>query len=145
MQQNMHNHKILKFFIMLWWNHIYNEETRFDVLFFENSRCVFHLFRVFRHTREFLLICRRHHYWWRAENFELCSALMAIERWGFFSVPHLLLHGASVYKGHLWGPVTLTSIAECSTVELSLPVLTAKVCRGWDSNTERHFFTLTSF
>ena len=38
----------------------------------------------------------------------LCSALMAIEQWGFFSVPFLLWHGASVYNGHLRGPVTLT-------------------------------------
>ena len=28
--------------------------------------------------------------WWRAA---LCSALMAIEQWGFLSVPHLLWHG----------------------------------------------------
>ena len=26
-------------------------------------------------------------------NFDLCSALMAIEQWGFFSVSHLLWHG----------------------------------------------------
>ena len=31
---------------------------------------------------------------------------MAIEQWGFFSMPHLLRHGASVYNSHLWGPVT---------------------------------------
>ena len=36
----------------------------------------------------FSLICR-----WRAANFDLCSALMAIELWGFFNVPHLLWHG----------------------------------------------------
>ena len=46
------------------------------------------------------LICRRHHCRWRAPNFDLCSALMAIEQWGFVSVPHLR-HGASVYNGHL--------------------------------------------
>ena len=43
---------------------------------------------------------------WRAANFDLCSALMAIEQWGFFSVPHLLWHGASVYNGHLRGTIT---------------------------------------
>ena len=42
----------------------------------------------------------------RAANFDLCSALMAIEQWGFFSMPHLLWHGASVYNGHLLRPVT---------------------------------------
>ena len=51
--------------------------------------------------QNFSLIWRRHHYWWRAANFDLCSALMAIEQWRFFSMPHLELHGASV-------PVTLT-------------------------------------
>ena len=56
-------------------------------------------------------------------NFDLCSVLMAIEPWGFFSVPHLLWHGASVYDGHLRGPVTLTPIAERFALELSLPVL----------------------
>ena len=38
---------------------------------------------------DFSLIWRRHHCRWRAANFDLCSALMAIEQWGFFSVPHL--------------------------------------------------------
>ena len=42
----------------------------------------------------------------------LCSALMTIEQWGFFSVPHLLWHGTSVCNGHLRGPVTLTPITE---------------------------------
>ena len=69
-------------------------------------------------------------------NFYLCSALMAIEQWGFFSVPHLLWHGASVYNYHLQVPVTLTHIAERSAVELSQPVFTILVCRGWDSNTQ---------
>ena len=57
-------------------------------------------------------IWRRHHYRWRAANFYLCLALMAIEQWGFFSVPHLVWHGASVYNDHLRRPVTLTLIAE---------------------------------
>ena len=45
---------------------------------------------------------------------------MAIELWGFLSVPHLLWHGASIYNGHIGGPVTLTPIAK--HLELSLPV-----------------------
>ena len=61
----------------------------------------------FRPIRKFSLIMRRHHCWWRTENFDICSALMAIDQWGFFSVQHLLWHGASVYNGHLRGPVTL--------------------------------------
>ena len=74
------------------------------------------------------LIWRRHHYRWIVANFDLCSALMAIDLWEFFSVPHLLF--ISVYNGHLRGPVTLTSITERLEVELSLPVCTTKV---WDS------------
>ena len=61
---------------------------------------------------------------WRDANFDLCSALMAIEQWGFFSVPHLLWHRALVYNGHLWGPVTLTPIAEHLALELSPPFFT---------------------
>ena len=49
---------------------------------------------------------------------------MGIEQWGFFSLPHQMWHGTSVYNGHIRGPVTLTPIAERLTVELSLPVLT---------------------
>ena len=33
-------------------------------------------------------IWRCHHYRWRAANFDLCSALMAIEQWGFFLTFH---------------------------------------------------------
>ena len=73
--------------------------------------------------KNFSLIWRHHHYQWRAANFDLCSALMAIEQWGFFNVPHLLRHGPTVYNGHPWGPVTLTPVAECLAVELSLAVL----------------------
>ena len=44
------------------------------------------------------LIWRRHHYRWRAENFNLCSALIANEQWGFLNLPHLLWHWASAFK-----------------------------------------------
>ena len=61
------------------------------------------------------LIWRRHHYRWRAANFDLC----AIEQWGFSRVPHLL------YTWHPFimvrGPVTLSPIAERVAVKLSLP------------------------
>ena len=55
----------------------------------------------------------------------LCSVPMAIEQWGFFSLPHLLWHGASVYDDYMYlrGPVILTPVAERLPVELSLPVL----------------------
>ena len=69
-------------------------------------------------------------------NFDLCSALMVIEKWGFFSVSHLLWHGASVYNCYLREPVTLTPIAESLAEELSQPVFTSYVCRCWDSNSQ---------
>ena len=46
------------------------------------------------------LVWRRHHIQWRAANFNKYSALMAIEQWGFFNVPHLLRHGPTVYNVH---------------------------------------------
>ena len=64
------------------------------------------LFGVYRPI--FSLVWRRHHCRWRAANFDLCSALRAIEQWGFFNVPHPLRHWPTVYNGHLRGPVTLT-------------------------------------
>ena len=83
------------------------------------------------------LIWRRHHCRWRTANFDLCSPLMTIEQWGFFSVPDLLWYWASVYNGYFRGPVTLTPFAESLAEELSLTVFTTKVCRGCDSNTQR--------
>ena len=73
--------------------------------------------------QNFPFIWRCHHCQWKTANFDLCSALMAIEQWGFFSLPHLLWRQVSVYNGHLRGPVTLTPIAERMAVELSLLVL----------------------
>ena len=97
--------------------------------------CVFILFSFVWFIvplENFSLIWRHHHCQRRTANFDLCSTLMANEQWWFFSVPHLLWRGASVYNGHLLGPVTLTPIA----VELLLPLFSTKVCRGWDSNTQ---------
>ena len=50
-------------------------------------------------------------YRWRAANFDLCSA--ATEQWRFFSVPHLLWHGASIYNGHLLGHRTRDIYTYC--------------------------------
>ena len=61
---------------------------------------------------------------------------MAIEQWEFFSVPHLLWHGTSVYNGQLRGPVILTPIAESFAGELTLPFFTTWVSRSRDSNTQ---------
>ena len=75
----------------------------------------------------FSLNGRRHYYRWRAANFDLYLALMAIEQReqrGFFSVSHLLWHGTSVHNGHTRGLVTLTPVAECLAEELPLHVST---------------------
>ena len=58
------------------------------------------------------LIWTRHHYRWRAEDVYLCSSLKVIEQLGFFSIPHLHWHGASVYNGHLQESLTLTPIQQ---------------------------------
>ena len=76
--------------------------------------CYVCLFRGFRPTWEFFTHLKSHHCQWKAVNFDLYSALMVIEQWGFFRVP--MWHGASVYKGDQWGPVTLTPTSVMSSV-----------------------------
>ena len=71
----------------------------------------------------FSLILRCHHYRRRAANYDLYLALMTIELWGLFSVPHLLWHRASVYNGHLRGRATMTPVAE----RLAFRTLTPKL------------------
>ena len=90
---------------------------------------------VYRPTREFFTHMEMSYYRWRVAIVYLCSALMIIEQWRFFSVTTSLT-GASFYNWYLRGPVTLTPIAERLAVELSLYVCTAYVCRGWYSNTQ---------
>ena len=91
--------------------------------------------------KKFSLIWRRHQFRWRTAYFDLYLALTAIEQWGFFSVPHLLWHGTSVYNGHLREPVTLTTNAESLAVVFSLPVFkTIKTkCLPWKVNFDFHF------
>ena len=63
----------------------------------------------------FSLIWRRHLCRWRAANFDLWSALMAIEQWGFLSESHLLWQGSSVYNGHLRGACKANALYHCTT------------------------------
>ena len=62
---------------------------------------------VFRPTREFFTHMETSPLPMKGCKFDLCSELMIIEQWGFLSVPHKLCQGASIYYGHLRGPVTL--------------------------------------
>ena len=115
----------------------------FHYLFFMsgivNYICLFVCFcGLYRPTSEFVIhletSCRR-----KAANLDLSSALNAIEQWGFFTMPHLLWHGPTVYNGHLRGPVTLTPVAERLALELSLPVFTTQVCCDRGSNPDLRF------
>ena len=51
---------------------------------------------------------------------------------GYFVVPHLLWHS---FKMIISVHVTVTTVVDCLAVELSLPVLTTKICQVWDLNT----------
>ena len=84
------------------------------------------LFGVFRHTWNFFT----HMETSLTANFDLCLALSAIKQWGSLHVPHLLLHGTSVYNSHLLRPVTLTPIAERMAMVLSPPVFTRSIATG---------------
>ena len=55
--------------------------------------CLFVCLQFFIPLENFSLIRRRHHCQWGVANFDLCSALMAIEQWRFLNVPHLLRPG----------------------------------------------------
>ena len=96
----------------------------------------FCVFMVLHPTPEFFTHIETSTLMVKAARFDLCSALMAIEQWGFFRMPNQLWHGASIYNGHFRGPATLTSVAERLIVELSLPTFTPWVCRSWNSNTK---------
>ena len=98
------------------------------------SFCLFVCLEFIFPLENFLLIWRRHHYRWKPANFDLCSALMAIEQWGFFNVPHLLRHGPTVYNGHPedpWHSYLLPSVWQWSCHYL---FLTTWVCRDRGSN-----------
>ena len=98
--------------------------------------CFVCLFGVFRPGRVFInitliLFCLFEFYvpletlsckWKRASDFDRCSACMANEQLGFLSVPNVLCHGTCVWHDHLRKPVTLTPVADCLAVELTLPV-----------------------
>ena len=74
-----------------WIQHL--SDLFFGVFFMSHSR-VFHSYGDVTITDEGLQILTG-----------LCSALMAIEQWRFFTVPHLLWHGTSVDNGHHREPV----------------------------------------
>ena len=106
---------------------------------YDHHLCINNIFSLKVWFVEGVIICFILFVWgfgdcrWRAANFDLCSASWPLK---FFSVSQLLWHGASVYNGHIRGHVTLTPMAERLAVELSPPVFTTLVCRGWDLHTQ---------
>ena len=70
-----------------WWRHSLVHGIRYFVCLFVCGLvglfvCLFVCW--FFPLENFSLIWRRHHYRWRAANFDQCSAYMAIEQWGVF-------------------------------------------------------------
>ena len=97
---------------------------------------VWFFFGVYLSSREFYTHMETSPLLVKGCKIDLCSALMAIEQWGFFNVPHPLRLWPTVYNGHLWGPVTLTPVAKLYAVELSLPAFKTLVShdRGLNPN-----------
>ena len=53
-----------------------------------------------RSWENYSLICRPQHCRWRAANFDFCSALMAIEHWGFCDTGHPFIMVISEHPCH---------------------------------------------
>ena len=86
-------------------------------------------------VENFSLVLRCQHYQWSASNFDLYLAFdIAVEQWGFLSMPH------RCDTGHLFimvisGPVTFIPLAKCLAMELSLPVITSLSRLGFEHPT----------
>ena len=89
----------------------------------------FCLFGFFVPLGNFSLKWRRYFYQWRAAKFDLYSRPLSSE--GSLGCHHYCNAWHPFKNGLLRGPVTLTPIARRLAVELSLPVLTTWICRGW--------------
>ena len=85
---------------------------------------------LFVPLENFSLIWRHHYSLWKGCKF--WPKLGIHGHWVVrdFNVPNLQWHGASVYDGHLWGPVTLTAVAERLAVRLSLFLRVRPVAAG---------------
>ena len=71
----------------------------------------------------FSLIWRRHHFRWRAANFDLCSVFMAIEQWGFLTCHTYCDTGLPfIISEDAWHSHLLPSVWQCSYHYLFLRV-----------------------
>ena len=99
-------HECIRLYIIFY---LFYWKNRYKLNWKLNKYCivlfVLCLFGVYRPTQEFFTHLETSPLPVKGWIFYLCSALKAIEQRGFFSVPHLLWHGASVYNDHLQGPV----------------------------------------
>ena len=108
--------------------------------------------------RSFLLIRRRHHYRWRASNFDRGSVLIAIEPCGFFNVPHLLWLGQPfimVVSDDLWHSHLLASVWQCHNLSVNdqaslwVYVIWTNFCwltpRVWEFNLNHAIYTQLYF
>ena len=78
--------------------------------------CLFGMYFVL--LENFSHIWRRHHYRWKAANFDLCSALMAIEQWGFFTycdrgLPFIMVISEDPWHSHLLLIVCSGAVTPC--------------------------------
>ena len=75
----------------------------------------------------------------------VCKLILGtIGQWGFFSLSHLLLYGASVYNGHLLKTITPTRITVHLSAELSLALSANYASPGSDSTTQPYAVCNTS-
>ena len=78
--------------------------------------CLFGLLGIFSPTREFFTHMETSPLPVNGCKFWPMLGTLATEQWGFFSLPYLQWHGASVYNGHHRGLVTFTLVAERVTM-----------------------------
>ena len=107
------------------WLYLYKPNfNRFNkaVFYIENtSLCLFVCLGFFVPLENFSFILRCRLYRWRTANFDLCSALIDIERWGFLNVPYPMWHWnpfIMVTSEDIWHSHRL--VAQRLEVELSL-------------------------
>ena len=100
----------------IWWT--YNKRIVFVCLFVwslsSHSKCFTHMEKPVKGCK-FASMLGTHGHW-------------------ALNVPYLLWHWPTLYNCHLWGPVTLTPVAERLEIELSKPIYTTRVCRYQGSN-----------
>ena len=91
--------------------------TSFDMVYLKSFICFVYLFEVICLTLDFFT-----HSETSPVPVKGCKFWHMLGTYGHWAVSVLLWHGASVYNGHLQGPVTLTPNAERLPVELWVPV-----------------------